>query len=329
MNLNSRTIALLRSSYFPAETSARIVRHAFRFATIAGILLVSSHLELISNVIAFTFAWIGLLALSASDSRALSLGSSTMNWPGIRVERAIAGLTAVELLAIALFIALSIITQASPALIALTAGVLLMQNLILIGHETALANGHDQIERFIRGGGFSLVGPIIVAATVIPLRDAVPTDTVVSSASLVAIFSTELAFVRRLGTFTPGFFIPGYLKQQIHRFALTHSIFAGLGALTASLLVGIHPGTAAAMALSIVAGALFLHGFILYTRGLGKAAIMFLALVLTSALTGIAAAIRDAPSFIIPLMLVASAVVALPPIIATRRLSEERIIRNR
>lgn len=325
---SATTVGLLRSSYFPKELSQRVIRHALRFASIAGILFVSSWVEAGGNFIAFLLAWAGLLALNSTESRSLSMGPRTMFWPGSRAQRVLAGITAVEILPAVLLFVLPFIVNTSPLRV-LTAGILLlMQNLILMGHETMLANGHSEVERFLRDGGFSLLAPAVIASTIIPLKDAAPTDTIVMSTCIVAVISSEIGFARNLTSFKPGFFIPNQLKNEVTRFGRKHAAFAFGGGVVASLLTGEHPAVAAAVGVSVGVGAYFLHGLMFLTRGVGRLGIAFLMLVLTSALGGVAASILLHPPFTVPLMAVASLLMAAAPFFGLRALNDERIIRN-
>lgn len=325
---SATTVGLLRSSYFPKERSQRIIRLVLRFATIAGILLVSSWVEAAGNFVAFFLAWAGLLALNSTESRSLSMSPRTMYWPGSRVERILAGITAVEILPVVLLIVLPFIVDTSPLQVLTAAVLLLVQNLITMGHETMLANGRSGIERFLRDGGFSLLAPSVIASTLIPLRDVAPTDTIVLSTCIVSVISSEIAFTRNLTSFKPGFFIPNQLRNEVTRFGWRHVAFAFGGGVVASLLTGEHPAVAAALGLAIGVGTYFLHGLMFLTRGLGRFGIAFLMLILTSVLGGLATSILLHPPLTVPLMAVFSLLMAAAPLFGLRALNDERIIRN-
>lgn len=322
------TVGLLRSSYFPKELPQRIIRHVFRFATVAGILLVSSWVEAAGNFIAFLLSWAGLLALSSTQSRALSMSPRTMFWPGSRAQRILAGLTAVEVLPVVLLIALPFFVDTSALRVLTTAILLLLQNLILMGQETMLASGRSGIERFLRDGGFSLLAPAVIASTLIPLKDVAPTDTIVMSVCIVSVISSEIGFARNVTSFKPGFFIPNQLTNEVSRFGRKHAAFAFSGGVVASLLTGEHPAVAAAVGLSVGVGAYFLHGLMFLTRGLGRFGIAFLMLILTSALGGVAASLLLHPPLTVPLMVISSLLIAAAPFFGMRALDDERIIRN-
>lgn len=330
MTLKERatTVGLLRSSYFPKELSQRIIRHVLRFATIAGILLVSSWVEAAGNFVAFLLAWAGLLALSSTQSRALSMSPRTMFWPGSRVERILAGITAVETLPVVFLIVLPFVVDTSPLRVLTAAVLLLVQNFILMGHETMLANGRSGIERFLRDGGFSLLTPTVIASTLIPLKDAAPTDTIVMSTCVVSVISSEIAFAKNLTSFKPGFFIPDQLKKEVTRFGWKHTAFAFGGGVVASLLTSEHPAVAVAVGLSVGVGAYFLHGLIFLTRGLARFGVALLTLILASALGGVATSLLLHPPLTLPLMAISSLLIAVAPFFGLRALNDERIIRN-
>lgn len=111
-------------------------------------------------------------------------------------------------------IVLPFVVDTSPLRVLTAAVLLLVQNFILMGHETMLANGRSGIERFLRDGGFSLLAPTVIASTLIPLKDAAPTDTIVMSTCVVSVISSEIAFAKNLTSFKPGFFIPDQLKKK-------------------------------------------------------------------------------------------------------------------
>lgn len=251
-----------------------------------------------------------------------------MSWPGSRAERILAGLTAVETLAVILLVALPFIADTSPLRVLTAAVLLLLQNLIQMGHETMLANGHSGIERFLRDGGLSLLAPTVIASTIIPLKDAAPTGTIVMSTCIVAVISSEIGFARNLTSFKPGFFIPHQLKNEVTRFNRKHAAFAFCGGVVASLLTGEHPAVAAAVGVSVGLGAYFLHGLMFLTRGIGRFGIGFLMLILTSALGGVAASLLMHPPLTVPLMVVSTLLIAVAPFLGLRALNDERIIRN-
>lgn len=325
---HATTVGLLRSSYFPKEPLHRIIRHALRFATVVGILTAPSRVEVATNFIAFLQSWVGLLALSSTPSRSLSLSLRTIYWPGSRFERILAGITAVEVLAIILLIVLPFAVDTSPSRVFAAGVLLLLQNLILMGHETMLADGRNQIEKFLRDGWFSLIAPAVIASTLIPLRDVAPTGTIIISMCVVSVISSQVAFARKLISFKPGFFVPHHLTNEVTRFGRKHVAFAICGGLVASVLTGEHLAVATGIGLSVGVGAYFLHGLMFLTRGIGRYGVVFLMLVLASALGGTAASILLHPLLTVSLMAVASFLIVAVSFFSLRGLNDEHIIRN-
>lgn len=325
-----RTINLLRKSFFPHGLTERIVRCVFRFATIAGILFTSSYVELGGNVIGFLIAWTGLLALETSQSRALSTAALSSFWPGSRTQRILAGLSAVEIPALLLLVVLPFFARPSPLQLAVAATLLLAQNAILLVMEARKTDGKNTFEQFVRDGGSTFILPVVLAAIAIPVRDIAPMDTIVSSATMVAIIGSEISFMRRLTGFTPGLFVPGYLRKELRRFGDRQAYFVFNGTLIAGLISGFNPFIAICIAFSLYVGSYLLH-YLLFLVGtpLGRIGMMLLFIVVTSVLYGAALIIDEHTQFTLPFFLGLAAIVALGAFAASKKLDDERIIRNR
>lgn len=325
----ARTINLLRKSFFPRALTERIIRCVFRFATVTGILLAGNALEWGGNAIGFLVGWTGLLALEASQSRALSTGTLTSFWPGNRTHRLLAGMTAVELPALVLLAAIVFIARPSPLQVAVAVALLLAQNVILVVIEARKADGKASFEQFVRDGGVTCIIPVVLAAIAVPVRDAAPMENIVQSAGLVAVIGSEISFARRLSGFTPGVFVPDYLRTEVRRFGGRQARFVFIGVLVAGVLAGFAPVIAVGIAVSLFIGAHLLHSIFFFAGSvLGRVGLIMLFTVATSVLCGTALVLDEHVQFTFPIFLGCAAIVALSAFAAHSRLDDERIARN-
>lgn len=325
----ARTVSLLRRSFFPQGTTERIIRCVFRFASIAGILYASNTVEMAGNVLGFIVAWTGLLALETSHSRALSTGALSSFWPGNTTQRIIAGLIAVEIPALVMLVVLPFFARPGPVPVAVAAGLILVQNAILVVIEARKTDGKDSFEQFVRDGGIAFITPIILAAIALPVRDTAPMDTIVQSAALVSVIASELSFSRRISGFTPGVFVPNYLRTEVLRFGRRQAAFAFAGTLLAGLLGGVDPLVAAGAALSLCVGSYLLHNVMFFVpSAFARVGVFGLYIVVTSVLYGTASVINEHQIFTIPIFLGITAITALCGIAARYSLNDERIARN-
>lgn len=324
-----RTVNLLRTTFFPQALTERVIRCVFRFASIAGILFAASTAEMAGNVIGFLVAWTGLLALETSHSRALSTGALSSFWPGNRAQRIVAGLSAVEIPALILLVVLPFVARPGPVPIAVAAALLLVQNVILIVIEARKTDVKNSLEQFVRDGGIAFLTPIVLAAIALPLRDVAPMDTIVPSAAMVSVIASEVSFTRRISGFTPGLFVPDYLRTEVARFGRRQAVFSFAGTFLAGLLGGFNLLVAAGIALSLLVGSYLVHNLLFFVRStLGRVLMLGLFIIVTSVLYGTAAIIDEHQAFTIPIFLGITGIAAVGGIVARYLLNDELIARN-
>lgn len=323
------TVNLLRKSFFPHGLTERMIRCVFRFASIAGILLAANTAEMAGNVIGFLVAWTGLLSLETSHSRALSTGALSSFWPGNRTLRILAGLTTVEIPALLLLVVLSFFARPGPIPVIVATALLLVQNVILLSIEARKTDGKNSLEQFVRDGGLAFITPIVLAAIALPMRDVAPMDTIVPSAAMVSVIGSEVSFTRRISSFTPGLFVPDYLRTEVVRFGRRQAAFVFAGTLLAGLLGGVDPLIAGGIALSLCVGSYLLHNLLFLIRSTFSRALMLgLFIITTSVLNGTASVIDEHQVFTVPIFLGITGATTLGAIAARYSLNDERIARN-